>query len=50
MTDTYTNTVSYRIVSSVLESYKQDDSRIGATAGVQCACPVCNTHCLHYVG
>ena len=39
MTDTdTTNAVSYRIVSSVLGSHHQGDSRFGATAGVQCAC------------
>ena len=37
MTDTDTNAVSYRIVSSVLGSYHQGDSRFGATAGVQFA-------------
>ena len=37
MTDTDTNAISYRIVSSVLEPYYQGDSRIGVTAGVQCA-------------
>ena len=37
MTDTDTNAISYRIVSSVLGSYHQGDSRFGATAGVQCA-------------
>ena len=38
MTDTDTSPVLYRIVSSVLGSYHQGDSRFGATAGVQCAC------------
>ena len=38
MTDTDTSPVLYRIVSSVLGSYHQVDSRFGATAGVQCTC------------
>ena len=38
MTDTDTNVVSYRIVSSILGSYHQGNSRFGATTGVQCAC------------
>ena len=32
MTDTDTNAVSYRFVSSVLGSYHQGDSRFGAAA------------------
>ena len=46
MNDTDINVVSYRIVSSVLGSYRQGDSRFGATAGGQCACNSLLTVCI----
>ena len=42
MNDTDINVVSYRI----LGSYRQGDSRFGATAGGQCACNSLLTVCI----
>ena len=44
MTDTDANAVLCRIASPVLGSYRENDSRFGATAGVRFG------YSLHYVG